>query len=579
MRIAAIDVGTNSLHMIVCRIRPDLSFEVVDREKDMIRLGAGGLDGRQLGPAPMAAAMQTLSKFRRLAESHGVDEIIGAATSAVREAENGGDFIAAIQHELGIHVRVISGTEEARLIHLAAAYAVGLRRRAAVVIDIGGGSTEITLGTASRVQYGRSFRLGTIRLTDRFVQTDPLGSRDERRLVRHIRRQTATYLRQIRRRGFDRVIGTSGTILSLGVLAHGPRLPGEIRNLRVTSKSISRLRDRLTALTLDERLQLAGLDPRRADVAVAGAVLLDTILDTLGAPELTLCDFALREGLVLDYIQKNKSHIRAVDRYPDVRRRSVIELAERCGYRTAHAEQVARNALALFDGTAALHGLGRREREWLEYGALLHDIGIHISYESHHKHSYYLITHGELRGFDPDEIEIMGLIARYHRQSVPRKNHAGFGSLTKPERRIVRLLGAIVRLAEGLDRSHAQVITRLEVAPTDAWLHIQLRAKGDAELELWAADRHAQPLAEFFERPVQFELAPARGARRRKDTTTHAEHAHDTALLPGPPLRRRRHRRIGQDNPARAAGQVAGGARPPRLRDGVELVRAGEGRH
>src|SRR6185295_238159 len=209
MRIAAIDVGTNSIHMIVCRLGPDRSFEVIDREKDMIRLGTSALEGRALPDTSIAAALQTLSRFRRLADSHGVDEIIATATSAVREAVNGGDLIAAVQRDIGIRVRVISGTEEARLIHLAAVYAVDVGRKPVVVIDIGGGSTEITLGTAFRMQAAKSFKLGVIRLTERFVRTDPLSGRDERKLVRHIRRETAPFLRQLARRGFDRVIGTS----------------------------------------------------------------------------------------------------------------------------------------------------------------------------------------------------------------------------------------------------------------------------------------------------------------------------------------------------------------------------------
>src|SRR5215467_7393850 len=219
MRIAAIDIGTNSIHMIVCRIRPDLSFEVIDGEKDMIRLGAGGLEGRTLPETNRAVAMQTLAKFRRLAESHGMDEIIAAATSAVREARNGADFISAVQRDVGIRVRVISGTEEARLIHQAAAYAIGIGPRPAVVIDIGGGSTEITLGTAGRMQLGRSFRLGALRLTERFAKSDPLERRDERRLVKHIHREAGAFIRQIVKRRFDRVIGTSGTILALGAMA------------------------------------------------------------------------------------------------------------------------------------------------------------------------------------------------------------------------------------------------------------------------------------------------------------------------------------------------------------------------
>jgi exopolyphosphatase / guanosine-5'-triphosphate,3'-diphosphate pyrophosphatase len=567
MRIAAIDIGTNSLHVIVCRIRPDLSFEVIDRERDMIRLGTGGLGGGQLPESSLSAAMQTLSKFRRLAESHGVDEIIAAATSAVREAENGADFIANVHRDLGIRVKVISGTEEARLIHTAAAYAVDIGRRAAVVIDIGGGSAEITLGTASRIHLGRSFKLGVIRLADQFVKSDPLSDGEERRLTRHILRETRGYLRQIRRRGFQRVIGTSGTIVSLGGLAtDAPHPPEEVRNLRVSAKALHRLRRRLAGLTLDERLRLPGLDPRRADLIVPGAVLLDTLLAMLGAEELTLCDFALREGLVLDYIQKNASHIQRVDRYPDVRRRSVVELAERCGYRATHAQQVARLALALFDATRAEHQLGPREREWLEYAALLHDIGIHISYERHHRHSYYLIKHGDLRGFDPEEIEVIALIARYHRRAVPKKSHDGFGELSGVRRRTVSLLGAFVRLAEGLDRSHSQVVAALRAVRDDQGLLVRLRPRGDAELELWAADRHAAPLAALLHTPIRFELAVPAGTAGAKDASAHAQHSRHTPHLSRPPVRRRGHRRIRQDHATRSAGQVARRQRPAGVR-------------
>jgi exopolyphosphatase/guanosine-5'-triphosphate,3'-diphosphate pyrophosphatase len=568
MRIAAIDIGTNSIHMIVCRLRPDRSFEVVDREKDMIRLGTSALEGRALPEASIAAALQTLSRFRRLADSHGVVEIIAAATSAVREATNGGDFVAAVQREIGIRVRVISGTEEARLIHLAAVYAVDAGRKPVVVLDIGGGSTEITLGTASRIQASRSFKLGALRLTERFVRSDPLTGRDEKRLERHIRRETASFLRQIKRRGFDRVVGTSGTILSLGTLAsRAPRRADDVRNVRVATKDISRLRKRLTALTLDARLKVPGLEPRRADLAVAGAVLLDTLLEQLGADELTLCDFALREGLVLDYLQRNSAHIQKVDRYPDVRRRSVIELGERCNFIPAHAQQVARLSLSLFDATKSLHGLGPREREWLEYGALLHDIGSHIGYERHHRHSYYLIKHGGLRGFEPEEIDIIALIARYHRQGIPKKSHEGFGELPRPERRIVRLLGAFVRLAEGLDRSHTQIISRIDVRDDKEGLLMRLHSTGDAELELWAADRHASALAALFGTTIRFELAAKAAADTvRKDATAHAHHARHSPHLSRPTVRGRGHRRIRKDHAARAPRKVAHRERASSLR-------------
>ncbi|HXD16788.1 MAG TPA: Ppx/GppA phosphatase family protein [Vicinamibacterales bacterium] len=512
MRIAAIDIGTNSVHMIVVRVRPDLSFEVIDREKAMVRLGAGGLDGRALTSEAMSAALQALSRFKRLAESHRVDEILAAATSATREARNGGEFLARVERETGIRPRVISGVEEARLIHQAAVYGVDVAGGRAVVIDIGGGSVEITLGTATTVQLARSFKIGAIRLTERLVRSDPLTPRDERKIVKHVLAEVDRHCEQIVTAGFDRVIGTSGTILSIGAVAAtaargGP--PSELRNLHISAKQIRRLRKDVTGRDLERRLAIPGLDPRRADLLVAGVVLLDTILRRLGAEELTLCDLALREGLILDYTRRNRRQIAQIDSIPDVRRRSTLELAERCSYYAEHANQVVRLSLALFDQTRALHGLTDREREWLEYASLMHDIGGHISYSGHHKHSYYLVKNGDLRGFHPDEIEVMALVARYHRRGTPRRSHDAYAQLPASLRRTVKTLASILRVAESLDRSHAQPISGLEVHDRGDDIVISLHAAGDAELEVWATGRHLEPFEELVGKPVRLEMAEA----------------------------------------------------------------------
>ena len=569
MRIAAIDCGTNSIHMIVVRIRPDLSFEVIDREKEMVRLGSGGLDGKSLTAEAMAAALQAFTRFRRLAESHQVEEILATATSAVREAENGGEFLAAVERETGIKPQVISGTEEARLIHLAAVYGVDVAGASAVVVDIGGGSVEITHGAGTSVRVAKSFKLGVLRLTERFVHSDPLSGRDERRLVRHISSEISKYLRDITESGFDRVIGTSGTILSLGTVAAAERRRAndEIRNLRVSAKQLHRLRKEVTDRSISERMKVPGLDPRRADLIVAGAVLLDTILHKLQADEITLCDFALREGLVLDYIQRNRKHIAQAGQYPDVRRRSVIELAERCSYWPEHANQVARLSLSIFDQTRSAHVLTDREREWLEFAALLHDIGTHISYPRHHKHSYYLIKNGDLRGFEPAEAEIIALVARYHRKSTPKKSHADFGTLGPKKRKIVRTLAAILRFAETLDRSHAQAVTGIEMHDRGDEYLVKLRTTGDAELELWAAHRQIAPLERALGKPIR--LSAGR--------VSYAEQPEHVARISGEVVRRRRHRRVGKDDAARAVGQVAERRRPASLRDRVELVGPREG--
>jgi exopolyphosphatase / guanosine-5'-triphosphate,3'-diphosphate pyrophosphatase len=579
MRIAAIDIGTNSIHMIVVQIRPDLSFEVIDREKEMVRLGAGGLDGRALTPEAMHAALHVLSKFRRLAESHRVDQVIAVATSATREAENGGEFLQAITRETGIRPRVISGTEEARLIHLAAVYGVGAMGDAAVVIDIGGGSVEVTRGTGPVIDLGRSFKLGVIRLTERFVKTDPLERRDERKLVRHIDDEASKYLNQITRAGFDRVIGTSGTILSLGAVAlaaDGRPIGTVLRNRRIPAKQIRRMRKQLLALDLEERMRVPGLEPRRADLVVAGAVLIDELLRGLGADAITLCDLSLREGLVLDYIARHRKEIAQADRYPDVRRRSVYELAERCNYFPDHSQHVARLALALFDQTRPIHGLTDREREWLEYAAILHDVGVHISYEQHHKHSYYLIRNGDLRGFEPDEIETIALVARYHRQTTPKRSHDGFGDMRRRSRRAIRTLAAILRLAESLDRSHAQTIAALELHDRGDDDLLQLRTSGDAELELWSASRHAAPFERLTGKPLRLEVGRIAGG---SDDVPHSyvEQSHATARIPGQAVRRRGDRRLGQDDATGTAGKVAERGRPPRIRHRMELVRPRQG--
>ena len=563
MRIAAIDIGTNSVHMIVVELRPDLSFEVVDQEKEMVRLGAGGLDGRALTDAAMQAGLQALTKFRRLATAMGADEIIAVATSATREAENGGDFLDAVAAATGIHARVITGNEEARLVHLAAVYGIDLAGGRGVVLDIGGGSVEITYGDAVKPLLGRSFKAGVIRLTERFVKSDPLSPRDERRLVKHVTRETADYVRRIADRRFQRVIGTSGTILSLGALAltdggHGP--PTDVRNLRVPAKAIHRLRKRLLAMDLKERLALPGLDPRRADLSVAGVVLLDTLLRQLGADELTLCDLALREGVVLDFVRRHRAQIAAVDRYPDIRRRSVHELAARCRYDEPHARQVAALSLSLFDQTRDVHGFGDAEREWLEYSAILHDIGTHISHRGHHKHSYYLIKHGDLRGFDPEEIEVIALVARTHRRGAPRRGHSMFRDLPQRQRRVVRALSGFVRVAEGLDRSHAQLVSAVDLDAGAAECTLRVHTSEDVELELWAAHRDVTSLEKLLGRRCRFDLVQTPAARRARRRTRSSRRAAPA----GASAARRR-------SPATPFGKPPGDAASarPRRRDGA----------
>ena len=534
MRIAAIDIGSNSIHVLVVEPRGDLAFRIVDREKEMVRLGTGGLGRRPLSEASIRTGLDTIVRFRRLADSRGAEDIVAVATSAVREAPNGGEFLREVARRTGIRPRVISGLEEARLIHQAAVYGIDATNGRSVVVDIGGGTTEISLGDATAARRTYSFKLGVIRLTERFVRTDPLSGGQERRLVQFIRRQIAECADQIVAEGFDRVIGTSGTMLSLGAIAfHDQALfdGDRMHHRRLPAKLLHRVRRQVVALDMPHRLRLPGLDARRADLIVAGAILADTIVRRLGAEEITLCDFALREGVILEYLRRNRSRIAKIDQYPDIRRRSVIELAERCAFDAVHAAHVARLAVSLFDQTRAIHGLDDRAREWLEYASLLHDIGAYIAYPAHHKHSYYLIRNGGLRGFDPDEVQVIALVARHHRRRAPGKSDEGVASLPAPLRRAVRVLSAILRVAESLDRSHAQAIGRVEWREDGRTALLLLRATEEVGLEIWAARRHLRPLERALGRNVRVDVAgdqpgsaevqapgsPRQGARRGGD--------------------------------------------------------------
>ena len=502
MKVAAIDIGSNSLHMVVARIDADGHFTILDRAKEPVRLGKGTLSARALSPHAMATGMQTLATFKRLADTMQVDRVLAVATSAVREAKNGGDFIAQIGRELGIHVDVITGREEARLIHLAVANALDIAEGSALVVDIGGGSVEFILTAEGAVKMQESLKLGVLRLAERYLQSDPPGRDEVEQLEAYLGRQLGGVVKQARAVEPGRLIGASGTILNLAAIAaqlEGRPAPERMNAVTVRYKDVLRARNLLVRSDRDERLEIAGLDRRRVDIIVPGAVLVECLMRALKLPELTACDWALREGLILDFIRRHRDEIEESDRIPDLRRRSVLHLARRFD-ELHHGQQVATLALALFDRLRDRHGLGEREREWLEYAALLHDIGTHVAHARHQRHSYYLIRHGELMGFEPVEISMIAAVARYHRKAGPKDGDEELEAIPGRLRPTVASLAALLRIADGLDRSQFSVVRDLGVEDDgrDVTLRIHTGSH-DAELELWAARRKADLFERVFE--------------------------------------------------------------------------------
>ncbi len=492
--LAAVDIGTNSVHGVVARMTSGDGgprFEILEREKEVVRLGSSPGDMRELTVDAIDRAVAALDRFRQVAEVHGAP-ITAVATSAVREAENRDELIDRAWAEARVHVNVISGVEEARLIHLGVLQAVPVFDKRLLLCDIGGGSTELLVGQRGDVLASRSLKLGAIRLTRRFFDGRLLhpGAVDACR--RHIRSTIAPFARDVRRLGVEVAVGSSGTIATLAEMAAlrvtGSR-PRSVSNLTLTTEQLAEtVRDLAAAPTVEARAELPGLDVGRADIILAGALILEQVVHELGIDELVVSDYALREGVLLDTWQRR--HGGSLHHLSDLRRQSVLNLAEVMDEDPAHSAQVARLALELFDATRDHHGLGDDAREMLEAAALLCNVGMFLSHAQHHKHSYYVIRGTDrLTGFNDDEVERIALVARYHRKSDPKPKHVEFAELEEDAQREVSVLAGLLRIAIGLDRNHGARVQSVSVRDKGDRLLLEVSpVEGqDIGLELYAA--------------------------------------------------------------------------------------------
>ena len=502
MRLAAIDVGSNSVHVLVADVSADGRLEVIDRVKEMVRLGRHTFITGRLPATAMDLAVGAVKTFARLARARRVVRMRAVATSAVREARNGAAFVRRLRRETGLPVRTISGAEEARLIFRAAQHALGLRGGPHLLLDVGGGSVELGLVHEGRPLWLRSFPLGVARLTERFLTSDPPTARQVARLEKLLERELGSLLTAARHAVVARVIGTSGTVNTLVAMAAAARGqdPPRLHGARAAAGEVARLRRRLLGVAAGPRAQVPGIDPKRVDLMPAAAVLADFVLTRVAAPELMACSWALREGVLLELAGLRFDPAANTERE---RRHAVEALATRFAGPNAHGRHVARLALALFDATAEALGLPATARELLHHAALLHDIGHAIDHHRHHHHSCYLIRNAELLAFDPLEIEIVSQVVRGHRKQIPKLADPDLRALPGSARRMVRGLAALLRTADALDRTHFGAVRRLDVALSAARLAIEVEANGeDAELELWAAERRADLLGRLLDRPV-----------------------------------------------------------------------------
>jgi exopolyphosphatase/guanosine-5'-triphosphate,3'-diphosphate pyrophosphatase len=512
LRVAAIDIGTNSLHMVIVEVTDSLSFKVLSSEKDLTQLGDQALVSHHLPKRAMAHTLDVLARYQRVAGNMDCDVMLAYATSAVRESNNGGDFVLAAKRELGLQIQVISAHEEAHLIYLAVRQAIDLSSHPtgtgpSLIIDIGGGSCELIVGTNAKPLFLESFKLGASRLTQQFVHSDPLSRRDREDLEKHIRKTLKPTIETIRALAPQRVIGTSGTMENLASMCAFQHGEEGIRHRLLTVMAREEFEEvckRLTRLPVAERRRLPGLDPGRAAQIASGALLVSYLFEKLEMAQIEVCDRALREGMIIDYMQTHWPKVKLSVQIRDPRRRSVFELGRRCNFDEKHALQVARLALELFDQLKPLHKLGAAERELLEYASLLHDIGWHIGHSGHHKHSLYLIKNGDLEGFSLNELDVIANAARYHRKSMPKKSHPDYVALDEASRDLVWKLAGILRIADALDRGHFGNITALRTILRESSVSILLEATADPELELWAGRLKGDMFRATFERETHF---------------------------------------------------------------------------
>jgi exopolyphosphatase/guanosine-5'-triphosphate,3'-diphosphate pyrophosphatase len=482
-RIAAIDIGSNSVRSIVVEVPASGGpTRLLHDEKVQTRLAAGLSRTDTLAPEAMDRTIEALGRMLEMVRSADVEKTRAVATSAVREAVNGKVFVARVKRELGLAVEIVSAEDEGRLAFLSAAAHFDLAGRVAVM-DLGGGSLEVVRAVGGEVEAIDSLALGAVALTERFATEDPVPPKSFKTLKRHVRASLADAF------GPDPdaprlMVGSGGTVNSLAWMSshlHGESF-NSVQGYAVSRADVVHLVALLKRSTVHERRSIAGLAPQRADIILAGAVVVDEIMRLFGANEIRVNAKGIREGLVQDTISARKSA-----RSPRSRMRAVMDFARRCRFDRKHSLHVAELALSLFDQLADKLGLADDGRPLLEAAAVLHDVGYYIAYDRHHKHSYHLVRHADLPGFTPREREMIASLARYHRGALPRAQHESLRRLAAADREQVERLGALLRLADGLDRSRGQKVRRVTAEVTKKRLVLRLEGDIGLDIEVYGA--------------------------------------------------------------------------------------------
>jgi exopolyphosphatase/guanosine-5'-triphosphate,3'-diphosphate pyrophosphatase len=485
-RLAAIDIGTNSIRCIVVEADQKGGYKVLDDEKSTVRLGEDLARTGAIAPQAEVRALEAVARFRKLIAGLKVGAVEAIATSAMRRASNGQRLLDDLSAGLGHEIRVISGVEEAGLAMVSAQRHFDMEYKRYAVYDIGGGSLEITTALGSHIEECYSLDLGAVVMTEQFIRQDPARPADIEKLQRHVRAQLKKQLDKSKVQ-LHTLIGSGGTTTAIGAMAMNAlgKSYASIHGYEVLRSEIVHMLAMLSRKNLAERRLVAGLNADRADIIVAGIAVVEELMNFFGANQLLVNERGIREGLIIKAMEKH-GLIPTVSA-PRSWRESALDFVRSCHVDEPHSLHVARLALSLFDVLAEPYTMKKSDRKLLEAAAILHDVGYFIAYSSHHKHSYHLIRHAELFGFTPRERELIAQIARYHRKSLPKRKHETFQALHEEDQQRVRRLGGILRLADGLDRRRGAAVQSIACTFSGATVTVHMNGSEDMSLELFGA--------------------------------------------------------------------------------------------
>jgi len=505
-RLAALDVGSNSIRLLVAEYGPHTGITIIDEDKEQPRLAAGVAQTGRLDPSAMDRAVAAIRRMQGVCDRRGVTRVAAVATSAVREATNGEEFVRRVREEAGIDLIVIDAETEAALSYRSVAHHFPLAGGRTIVADIGGGSLELISAVDGLVEHTMSVPFGAVRLTDLHLH----GKRDQRRAVRRLREYLGRQFRRklpIRDWSAPVLIGSGGSFTNLARMAaarRGMSATDPVHGTSVSIAEVEHLLDWLAGMSRERRSEVEGLNPQRADIILSGLAVTAELMERVEAREVRISAFGLREGLLLEMAGAETAPA-AVEPL-----RMVREFSERCHSDRRHVEHVRLLALNLFDLLGDKLDAAPEERALLESAALLHDVGQLVSYRRHHRHSYQLIMHADGLPFSARERQIVALLSRYHRRQGPRKRHREFGALSQTDQAMVRRLSGMLRVAEGLDRGHTAIVEKIaiELCPTRLTIRAVPRYAGaDLSLECWGAQEQADVLAKVLAREVVIEPA------------------------------------------------------------------------